>query len=79
MKNIQIRNVPDDVHAVLTERARVAGQSLQDYLLGRLVAEAARKTNAEIFARIQRERREHPEWFTNVDVGEIIRKDRESH
>ncbi len=40
MPNVQIKDVPDDVHAELRRRAAAAGQSLQQYLLDRLVAEA---------------------------------------
>lgn len=78
-KNIQIRNVPDDVHKTLTEFAAAAGQSLQEYLLGRLVAESKKKINLEIFETTRREMREHPEWFTDADIAAIIREDRESH
>lgn len=78
-KNIQIRNVPDDVHRVLTERAAAVGQSLQEYLLGRLKADVATKDNREILEEARRAIREYPEDFTTVDVVGIIREDRESH
>lgn len=78
-KNIQIRNVPDDVHRVLTERAAAVGQSLQEYLLGRLKADVATKVNREILEEARRAIRDHPEDFTTVDVAGIIREDRESH
>lgn len=32
MPNVLVRDLPDDVHAELTRRARVRGQSLQQYL-----------------------------------------------
>ena len=32
MATIQIRDVPDDVHAMLQRRARAAGKSLQAYM-----------------------------------------------
>jgi hypothetical protein len=44
MPSVQIKDVPADVHAVLRQRAAAAGQSLQVYLLGRLVADARRPT-----------------------------------
>lgn len=78
-KHIQIRNVPDDVHKVLTDRAKAAGQSLQEYLLAHLSAHAATRTNEEIYAQIERDRLKHPEWFTAVDAATVIREDRESH
>jgi antitoxin FitA len=34
---IQIRDVPDDVHEMLQQRARDAGQSLQAYMLDHVV------------------------------------------
>jgi plasmid stability protein len=40
MPTIQIKNVPEDVHRTLRARAAANGQSLQAYLLARLVAEA---------------------------------------
>lgn len=48
---IQIRNVPEATHAVLRGRAARAGMSLQEYLLSRIVAEAASPTKDEILAR----------------------------
>ena len=49
--NIQVKDVPDDVHRVLRARAATAGQSLQEYLLQRLTAEARRPTVAEVLGR----------------------------
>ena len=49
--SVQIKGVPADVHAVLRQRAAAAGQSLQEYLLGRLVADARRPTLDEVLAR----------------------------
>ncbi len=48
MVNIQIRNVPEETHAVLRRRARERGMSLQEYLLG-LVNEAASRPTPEEF------------------------------
>ncbi|HKH88279.1 MAG TPA: hypothetical protein VKA05_05625 [Acidimicrobiales bacterium] len=39
MPSVQIKDVPPDVHAELRRRAALAGQSLQEYLLGRLEEE----------------------------------------
>lgn len=46
--SIQVKDVPDDVHAVLRARAAAAGKSLQEYLLGRLVNEGRRPTVEEV-------------------------------
>ncbi len=51
MPNIQVKDVPEDVHRVLRTRAAAAGQSLQEYLLGRLTFEARRPTMDEVLAR----------------------------
>jgi plasmid stability protein len=50
-KAIQIRNVPDDVHRSLRERAARAGLSLSDYLLGELVRVAERPPVSDVLTR----------------------------
>lgn len=52
MPSIQVKDVPEDVHAVLRRRAGAAGQSLQEYLLARLVEEARTPTLDEVLSRI---------------------------
>lgn len=51
MPSIQVKDVPDEVHATLRRRAAVAGQSLQEYLLGRLVEDANLATLDEVLDR----------------------------
>ncbi len=51
MPSIQVKNVPDDIHATLRTRAAAAGQSLQDYLLSLLTEEAATPTLKEVLER----------------------------
>lgn len=51
MPNIQIKDVPEETHAVLRQRASAAHQSLQEYLRSRLIAEAAQPTVDEVLAR----------------------------
>jgi plasmid stability protein len=51
MPSVQIKNVPVEVHAVLRRRAAAAGQSLQEYLLARLVAGARQPTLDELLDR----------------------------
>jgi len=51
MPSIQVKDVPSEVHATLRRRAAVAGQSLQEYLLARLVEEANTPTLDELFER----------------------------
>ena len=42
-----------EIHSVLQRRADAAGQSLQEYLLGRLRIEAETPTIDELFSRIE--------------------------
>lgn len=53
-KSVQIRNVPDDVHATLRTRAAAAGLSLSDYLLSEITEVAERTSTAEVLARANR-------------------------
>ncbi|MCU1484114.1 MAG: hypothetical protein JWN67_860 [Actinomycetia bacterium] len=73
---IQVKHVPDDVHEVLQRRAKAAGQSLQEYLLGQL-AEQARQPSLD-------------EWLVDADqqasgqfgLGDAVaavRADRDNH
>jgi plasmid stability protein len=50
-KSIQIKDVPEETHAVLRRRAATAHQSLQEYLRSRLIAEASAPTVEEILDR----------------------------
>lgn len=50
-RTIQVRNLPDDVHAELRRRAAAAGTSLSDYLAEELVRIAHRSRNAEVLLR----------------------------
>jgi plasmid stability protein len=51
MPSIQIKDVPDETHAVLRRRAAAARQSLQEYLRGRLIEEASAPTLEEVLDR----------------------------
>jgi len=48
---ITVRDVPDDVRDELAARAARAGQSLQEYLRGMLVASVAKPAVADVIAR----------------------------
>ena len=52
MPHVQVRNVPDDVHAELVRRAERAGQSLQQYLGGQLAAIARTPSIDEVIERL---------------------------
>lgn len=69
---LQVRHVPDDVHAELRRRAADAGMSLSDYVLRELERVAARPPVAEVFARAA-SRRMH---LSFADVVEATHADR---
>jgi plasmid stability protein len=52
MPNVLVRDLPDDVHARLQQRAAAAGQSLQQYLTAQLSRLAVAPTVDEVLARI---------------------------
>jgi plasmid stability protein len=51
MPSVQIKDVPEQTHAILRQRAAAAHQSLQEYLRARLIDEASRPTLEEILDR----------------------------
>jgi len=51
MPSIQVKGVPDDVHATLRRRAAAAGMSLQEYLLARLCEDTSTPTLDEVLDR----------------------------
>ena len=53
MANVQIREVPEDVHNELVRRAELAGQSLQQYLSAQLASIVATPTVEDVFERIE--------------------------
>lgn len=56
MPNVMIRDVPDDVHRRLVNRARADGRSLQQYLVAELTRIARAPTLEEVIARIESNR-----------------------
>jgi len=50
---IQVRDLPESAYEVLRLRARRAGQSIQAYMRGQLIALAARQTKEEAVAAIE--------------------------
>ncbi len=53
MPNVQVRDVPDEVHEALVRRAELAGQSLQQFLAAQLAVIAVTPTTDEILERIE--------------------------
>ncbi len=54
MPNVQVRDVPEEVHEALVRQAELAGQSLQQYLAAKLEWIAATPTIDEVLDRIER-------------------------
>ena len=73
MPSIQVKDVPEEVHAVLRRRAAAAGQSLQEYLLGRLREEAENPTVEELFARVEHRTGGRVDLATAADVVQADR------
>ena len=69
---LQVRNVPDDVHAELRRRAHVAGVSLSEYVLRELERVAARSPIEEVLARSASRRLD----VSMADVVATIRAER---
>ncbi len=74
-KMIQIRNVPDDVHRTLKVRAARQGTTLSDLLLREITLIAEKPTMDEMLARLA----SVPPLDRDVDIAEMVRRDRESH
>lgn len=56
MRNVLIRDLPDEVHAELQRRAEQRGQSLQQFLAGELGRLVERPPLDELFRRIDKRR-----------------------
>ena len=77
MPNIQVRDVPEEIHGSLVDRARSNGQSLQKYLVAELARIASRPTDAatEPGARLDGERAarlERLQSASQMNASEII-------
>jgi plasmid stability protein len=71
---LQVRHVPDDVHAELSRRAAAAGVSLSEYVLRELERVAARPPIEEVLARSASRRLD----LSVAEVVETIRAERPS-
>ncbi len=57
MPNVQVRDVPEEVHEALIRQAELAGQSLQQYLAAKLALIASTPTIDEVLDRIEHRRK----------------------
>ncbi|CAN5722685.1 hypothetical protein BH24ACT8_BH24ACT8_20840 [soil metagenome] len=74
MSTLQIRDVPDDLKAILKKRAADAGQSLSEFALERLRRSTEYPTYRELTERI----RKAGPVETTTRAADIIRADRDS-
>jgi plasmid stability protein len=72
-KMIQIRNVPDGVHATLKSRAALAGQPLTEFLLAEIRKVAERPTPEEVAERLLR----RPSVRLKTAPSKAVRAERE--
>jgi hypothetical protein len=77
-KTIQIRDVPDGVHATLRSRAAAAGMSLSDYVLAQIERLANRPTVAEVLLRAQQRGGDGPSVEAIVDGVRAAREERDA-
>ncbi len=76
MANIQVRDVPADVHQGLIQQADRAGQSLQQYLSRKLAEIAATPTLEDVLDRIETLQTGR---LSAADTVAVLRSDRDSH
>jgi len=75
-KSLQVRDVPDDLHATIRARAAHAGQSVSDYLLDLLGELMTRPAMAEIVRRAEALARAD-EGATRAEIRAEIRAGRD--
>lgn len=75
MTSIQIKDAPEQTHAVLRRRAAAAHQSLQEYLRSRLIADAAAPTLDDV---LDRAGGRVGGSVTLADAAALVRTDRDA-
>lgn len=73
MANLQVRNVPAELHRVLKAKAAFEGASLSDFVLAELEKLARRPTPRELRERLRQRSAVHP----NPPAADVIRERRE--
>ena len=74
MANLQIKNLPDEMHNELKRRAAEEGISLRDYLLRLIGQDLAKPSRAEWFKELDR----LPRTKLERPAADYIREDREA-
>jgi plasmid stability protein len=78
MANLQIKNVPDGVHAELRRRAALAHMSIRDYVLRLIERDQERMSAQEWLAQLRSRERVHLEQNPADGIAED-RAEREAH
>lgn len=82
MPNIQVKNVPPGIHAILRDRAAQNHQSLQEFILETLIKSSEIPTDKEIFERLRQDmdaaRQERPP-ITRQMILDAIDEGRAGH
>lgn len=79
MVTIQVRDVPDHVHAVYRARAAAAGLSLQEYLRREMEEGARLRSPGGIVDEVARERRVRGDsGYSEISTAEFVRDERET-
>ncbi|MGH3455104.1 MAG: FitA-like ribbon-helix-helix domain-containing protein [Nocardioidaceae bacterium] len=73
-KMLQVRNVPDDVHSRLKERAKAAGMSMSEYVLRELKELADKPSLDEIWRRAEA----RDSSVSLADAAQLIRDERDA-
>jgi len=68
MATITIRNIPEDVHRELVERAKLHGQSLQEYLLEQLIEISGRPDVKVWLAQLAADKAANPVRITAEEI-----------
>jgi len=77
MKNVQIRDVPDDIHAILTRRAESENKSLQVFLSEMLERESRKTETREFLLRLASKNKGSTIISTD-DIVEMVRAGRDA-
>jgi antitoxin FitA len=70
MALIQIRDVPEDAYEVIRRRARRAGQSIQSYMLARVIELSRRPSPAEVLADLEADLARRPDL--EIDTATLL-------
>ena len=73
MPNLQVRNVPEELHRALKAKAAIEGSSLSDFVLAELEKVALRPTPRELRERL----RQRAAIRLNPPAADVIRERRD--